>query len=123
MRYLKSYESINQYYQRIDYYEYEKLMGATGVRVGTNRVPFTPEEKSELIELLFNNCIDYEFDRKVMGGTKHLEIIKDDDKWFVEKVKDEWFIATNQKTKEVFSQSYKCDQFDGLIKLIEDLII
>lgn len=128
MKYLKTYESLKDpndclYYQSIDHYEWEKLMGTTGVRIGTNKVSFTAEERSELDELLFNNRINYEFDKKIMAGTRHLEIRKGNDIWFIEKVKDEWFLATNQKIKEIYSKNYKCDQFDGLIKLIEDLII
>ena len=69
MKYLKTYESLKDpndcmYYQTIDHYEWEKLMGTTGVRIGLNRVSLTPEERSELAELLFNNRIDYEFDKK-----------------------------------------------------------
>lgn len=122
MKYLKTYES-SKYYQSIDRTERQNLMGADGIRLGSNKVPFTSEERSVLVEILFNNCIDYKFDEKILSGTRHLTIRKSDDIWFIEKVKDEWFLATNQRTKELFSKNYKCDQFDGLIRLIEELII
>lgn len=122
MKYLESYN--NFYYQEISHDKYSKMMGITGCRMGVNRVPFTEIERSMLEELFKENLVNYKFDVKIEAGTRHLEVYLDHGsttfKYGIDKVNDEWFLVFRHSNKNFETKKWKCDQIDGLIRLLKD---
>ena len=125
-------ESINgPYYYKIDSDEFNKMWGQGGVRMGVNNQELTDKERIILSNLL-NNKISYNFDVKTMGGKHTLRINMGKPinngysnlDYIINKVKDDWFIVSFHNTTTSFQViNYKCDQIDGLVKFIKDMIL
>lgn len=140
MKYLKYFESSNQYYQKIPHDEYVKLMGSNGTRIGLNVEKITTQERKILENLLSDSnskFVSYQFNKPIRissqhspHGTRTLEIENKIGadlvgyKLFVygiSKVQDEWFaVYKHCTTGSVFVEQYKCDQLQGLIEFLYD---
>lgn len=110
MKYIKE---NNNYYQEIDRVNYRKIYGSL------NKIEFTDQEK-EIVTNLISNL--KRFSRiKYEDKTFTIEAY-DDKKIWLEKYEDEWYTAeinVPSISKKLF---YKCDQFDGMIKLLKEKI-
>jgi len=128
MRYIKLYESIGgSYYQEISSNEYS-------IRASGN-TDFTEEEEKKLIKKNWEKLSDSEIQKimehfpKKCKSTQEVKgrlIISynNDEILLIIKLKDEWFLLYDMRwcdmtggESEVY---YKCDQLDGLKKLLTD---
>ena len=110
MRYLKYFENVNEYYYSIKFNEFAK-----------NRllISFTYNEKDKIKSILEGTnyifvdgltlTIDSGYPRAELTKIDYIHIKKCDDEWF--------FVSLSVEDTDEF---YKCDQFDGLIKFLED---
>jgi hypothetical protein len=142
MRHIKIFEMFdptkavkNEFYQEISYSEYNKLTDwGSDTRRG-NVVKITDSEVERLEDIIgveVERMIPYDDDRAGKwikfeikkdrlpheeGPTdrgSEIDIMKGDDDWYY--VWMELFVYTERKDKEW----YKCDQFEGLVKLLKD---
>lgn len=122
-----------KYYFEISNEEYIYIMGSNNVIVGTNKVPWTENEKLIIQKKLedFKSkspYFNFKIDTPVMGGKKDIHIITNQRNvglmFGIEKVMDEWFVAYRHLNETPFDSAYwKCDQFDGLIKWLDEQVL
>ena len=127
MKYLKVFENHNDYYQEIISDEYYPLQGAEY----SNCIDFIQNEKKKIRKLSLAD--GYQF-RVLLGkGRKFPDMIlilayakninTHTQRWTICRMKDEWFLVKmhfiGDKYK-TFHYYWKCDQMDGLVKLLKD---
>ena len=132
MRYLKLYEDHNNYYYQIEADEFDEATGYDAYHgdgdgwITTNWVDFNQSE-IDTIRRMFTDYFVFvgysDFNQNsngmiIVNNRSQFDIRKD---WsgtlfYVIKLPDEWYYTVDFKT-QIF---YKCDQFGGLLKFIED---
>jgi hypothetical protein len=114
MKHLKPfYEKIdNDYYEIIDVDTYNNIM--------SNRIKFTQPQK-DIIRKLETDDIKIGFFNS--GASIKIEV--DNAKYCLHALKDEWFvlIAIYRSTYEYKCDHYRCDQWEGLMKCIRNLLL
>ena len=104
---IKLFEEYNTYYTQLSYDEWSELK--------IQRDHFTESELSILKSLPKSVFLS-----KVSIGSITLKF-EVGCRLFIYKGVDEWFFVANETNYSIKNTYYKCDQFEGLIKLIKDL--
>ena len=108
---IKLFEEYNQYYTKIDEDEYNLVWDTMEI------LSFTKNEIKSIKSLLPNNIVkeDKNDDEELFIYTLKKKI------WMrLYKASDEWYYVKSFGLRRTHQQWYKCDQFDGLLRLIED---
>ena len=140
MKWLKLFEAFTteDYYRKVTREEYDSHAGSSGVRFGINYQHLNDKEKEKITEILRNKNLveqtesnislynNYEFDYKTIGGFHGLRIIKGDIKgrieYYINKVKDDWYLVAEHTYPDFQGSNYLCDQLEGLLQFLKDKI-
>ena len=129
MRYIKLYEEINEYYYKISESEADKILN------DMINISLTDNQLEILQDIIDDNnlkintiqVVNNYYDMKninillinTVGNQQNFDYIK------IFGLNDEWFVVKIILTLEFLVEDtryYKCDQFEGLIKLLKDTI-
>ena len=119
MKWIKLFEAFdNEYYQEISEEEYEDGHGVSFEQKYYDKLESFLNEPDVLSYKDMTNGADVfdgvYFQRGGMGSfSPYVTIYQDDDEWFYVRIND----ADEENYK--VNYYYKCDQFDGLIKLLK----
>ena len=107
---IKLFEEYNEYYHEISNEEYGKY---------NDILPFNVDEIKRLERVFKDHSISvsYNYDRYNYNSRDLIEITVDEPGYnvVIYKCLDEWYLCY------LNGKNYKCDQLEGLIKLIEDI--
>ena len=116
MKYLKKFnESSNEYYLSVDYNEWINAVYSKSVRF----------EERYIDEI--KNRLKTEY-KKIRPGGNYIEIVYDKlsnelppHSYEIGQCQDEWFYVKKDEEQQMDDFIYyKCDQFEGLLKFLED---
>ena len=119
-------ESMNgPYYYKIGVAEFDKMWGQSGVRMGTNHQEMTEREKELISSVLDHKPVGYDFDFQVMGGKHSIKILGPDMNYYVNKVKDDWWVVSCSFPLDASFKCYyfKCDQIEGLCGFLKEIVL
>ena len=107
---IKLFEEYNEYYREINYDEY--------VKYSNNILPFNKDEIERLKKVFdnYSSIFVYRFiytNKSIIGFD--IDMCFSSKFGYIYKLPDEWYFCY------LDGKNYKCDQMEGLIKLIEDL--
>ncbi len=112
---IKLFEEYNQYYQEIDRREYCLNRDDDERRDFFNREEYMILSKIDGIDFVDVIYVDSDIDfMQIKGGKNQFSIIKCKDEWYYTEI---WL---NYSRPGRSFRYYKCDQWEGLLKLIED---
>ena len=125
MKYLKLFEDIHSYYEVINEYDWYDTYNID------NLESFTDFEKVEISKFFPVGEIYYSYfdplshSSKRCDATMVISLVRDDCynlSVLINKTKDEWYYVSYlpRSAKEMGAKFFKCDQFDGLIKFLEE---
>ena len=132
---IKLFEDYNQYYTEIDWLEYKKNCGYLSDSTSChqlNYLVFIKDEIDQLKKLMPNNKIEINSLMNMDTNQYRLTIYYPNKIYLcmsLDKMEDEWFYVEERNSYAYMdaklninphTQYYKCDQFEGLLKLIED---
>jgi hypothetical protein len=124
MKHIKLFETFNdKYYQKIEVYEYDNLLGIGHYDEEESlRRRVTDVEFNKLKKLFSDRrCLPYRVDddgwEDESGNGVYVDASYDDKKsiniW-IDGLEDDWYLVSDS------DGPYKCDQWDGLMKLLND---
>ena len=123
MKWIKLFEEVNnEYYQEISEEEYEDGHGVSFEQRYYDKLESFLNKPEVLGYKDMTNGADVfdgvYFQRGGIGSfSPYVTIYQDDDEWFYVRINGRaWWRAD----EESYDTYYKCDQFDGLIKLLKD---
>ena len=117
---IKLFEEYSQYYTHITYPEYVELCRVNRESLPVTTLMFDDSEvnmiKKNVKKVIYN--VKYTPGRNFIQGYITITFVDHDEfpSIRVYKLHDEWFIVDN------FSSHYKCDQIEGLIKCINEVV-
>ncbi len=123
MKHLKKFNESNSFYSTISYVEIEDLRSH-------NRELFSDDEVNSIVSKLDNffNEKHYKIEGNKRIGVETIEIGDkqygpSDVKFYISKYEDEWYGIEYYKAVGLAYQKtyYKCDQFEGLLKFLDDI--
>lgn len=118
MKYLKEYKLFES--SDLPYVEITRDVILRLPQISDNWVAFTQNELSKIQELV----PDAHFSKTIKTDPDDIRIDSKESGIIMIKLKDEWYYVmmdmSDQAQDDLF---FKCDQFEGLIKLIQDYIV
>ena len=122
MKHLRLFEGFNQdeYYQEITSEEFNDLEDE-GMIVG-----FSPKDR-ERLDIILNNNVWPRFSKTIRSSSYNsggcLVLMLNDDYFShvaIEPLEDDYYIVFTSNNKIDGSKYYKCDQWEGLMRLLKD---
>jgi hypothetical protein len=123
MRHLRLFEGFNQdeYYQEITSEEFNDLEDNDGMNVD-----FSPKDREKL-DIILNNNVGHRFSKTIRSSSYNsggcLVLMLNDDYFShvaIEPLEDDYYIVFTSNNKIDGSKYYKCDQWEGLMRLLKD---
>ena len=117
MKHLKRFNENNNldYYQEVTSSEYHSIRGER------ERLLFTDDEKATIKKIAAQKGFDFSIKSWLTGEA--ICVGQDGNIKGLYKYDDEWYIVVSySETKLNNFRYYKCDQFDGLLKCLNDIL-
>lgn len=109
MKYIKKFEALN-----VDEY-YHIYSSEDDIIINSKRIPIIHSKShSKLIDILKKGNVEIEI------GDNFIVVNKDGINYYIIEHIDEWFVVDMVDDTYGASELYLCDQYDGLIKFLND---
>ena len=111
MKHLKLFESANPYYEKISSEEFD-FSDMIGMSESNIRKIENLKTQKGVVRRLFRYPFDF-FEFVASDCSEELNVYEREDEWF--------YVLAASRIDDSPSDYYRCDQFEGLVRLLKDL--